>query len=192
MSDIDSKLRRAFEEILSRFEDQLGGKIATLVDYSDEYIVVVMDDPNVVPGRTLKINKKTKKVSAFIPSKNLEKFSQAARERSARFTKTRKAPLDDDFEDDKNTLAHHGIKGQKWGVRRFQNLDGSWTKAGAERYGKGSSGKIKRDEEKQRKPGNADTATKDITITGKQVRRRIFLMTALSSFACSRHSITSL
>ena len=26
-------------------------------------------------------------------------------------------------------LYHHGIKGQKWGVRRFQNPDGSWTAA---------------------------------------------------------------
>lgn len=27
-------------------------------------------------------------------------------------------------------IAHHGIKGQKWGVRRFQNPDGSLTKEG--------------------------------------------------------------
>ena len=32
-------------------------------------------------------------------------------------------------------LAHHGIKGQKWGVRRYQNEDGSYTKAGRKRYG---------------------------------------------------------
>lgn len=30
-------------------------------------------------------------------------------------------------------LAHHGIKGQKWGVRRYQNPDGSWTAEGKKR-----------------------------------------------------------
>ena len=33
-------------------------------------------------------------------------------------------------------LYHHGIKGQKWGVRRFQNTDGTLTAAGKERYSK--------------------------------------------------------
>ena len=31
-------------------------------------------------------------------------------------------------------LAHHGIKGQKWGVRRFENEDGTLTAEGYERY----------------------------------------------------------
>ena len=31
-------------------------------------------------------------------------------------------------------LQHHGIKGMKWGHRRFQNKDGSLTPAGRERY----------------------------------------------------------
>lgn len=34
------------------------------------------------------------------------------------------------------TLAHHGILGQKWGVRRFQNADGSLTEAGKKRNAK--------------------------------------------------------
>lgn len=33
-----------------------------------------------------------------------------------------------------NELTHWGIKGQKWGVRRYQNKDGSLTAAGRERY----------------------------------------------------------
>lgn len=32
-------------------------------------------------------------------------------------------------------LYHHGIKGQKWGVRRYQNDDGTLTSAGRQRYG---------------------------------------------------------
>lgn len=32
-----------------------------------------------------------------------------------------------------NELEHHGIKGQKWGVRRFRNADGTLTSAGKRR-----------------------------------------------------------
>ena len=35
-----------------------------------------------------------------------------------------------------NYLQHHGIKGQKWGVRKYQNEDGSLTPAGEKRYAK--------------------------------------------------------
>ncbi len=31
-------------------------------------------------------------------------------------------------------LYHHGIKGMKWGVRRFQNPDGTLTEAGKKHY----------------------------------------------------------
>lgn len=34
-----------------------------------------------------------------------------------------------------NEIKHHGIKGQKWGRRRYQNPDGSLTAAGRKRYG---------------------------------------------------------
>lgn len=33
-----------------------------------------------------------------------------------------------------NELYHHGIKKQRWGHRRFQNEDGTYTEAGKERY----------------------------------------------------------
>ena len=35
-------------------------------------------------------------------------------------------------------IYHHGIKGQKWGVRRFQNRDGTWTPKGKERRNAGN------------------------------------------------------
>lgn len=33
-----------------------------------------------------------------------------------------------------NTLCHYGTKGQKWGVRNYQNEDGSLTEEGRKRY----------------------------------------------------------
>lgn len=36
-------------------------------------------------------------------------------------------------------LYHHGILGQRWGIRRYQNFDGTYTKAGLERYNKSKS-----------------------------------------------------
>ena len=37
---------------------------------------------------------------------------------------------------DNNYLQHHGILGMKWGVRRYQNKDGSLTAAGKKRVAK--------------------------------------------------------
>lgn len=42
----------------------------------------------------------------------------------------------------KTYMAHHGVKGQRWGVRRYQNEDGSLTSAGRKRYNVNQDGTV--------------------------------------------------
>lgn len=50
-------------------------------------------------------------------------------------------------------LYHHGILGQRWGVRRYQNEDGTYTKAGEARR--------KKEETKNNRRKNKDRLTKE-------------------------------
>ena len=48
---------------------------------------------------------------------------------------TNTANHSDILDENENTLEHHGILGQKWGIRRYQNEDGTLTAEGQARYG---------------------------------------------------------
>ena len=39
-----------------------------------------------------------------------------------------------DFREYSNYLEHYGVKGMHWGIRRYQNKNGSYTEAGKKRY----------------------------------------------------------
>lgn len=44
-----------------------------------------------------------------------------------------------------NVLCHHGVRGQKWGIRQYQNEDGSLTRAGEIHYGRVGNKRQKKD-----------------------------------------------
>ena len=66
-------------------------------------------------------------------------------------------------EEEGTVLIHHGIKGQKWGIRRFQNEDGTLTEEGKRRYGKyyDENGKISEEGKRvmHRKEASLSTAS---------------------------------
>jgi hypothetical protein len=53
-------------------------------------------------------------------------------------------------------LKHYGIKGMKWGVRRYQNADGSLTSEGEKRYGRD-----KRENASKKKDNRIDVSNPD-------------------------------
>ena len=63
-----------------------------------------------------------------------------------------------------NYLEHHGIKGQRWGIRRYQNADGTLTNAGKK--------KMHRDSDKLNKKASQVEKYKNISNTYNMMANR--------------------
>lgn len=77
-----------------------------------------------------------------------------------------------------NYLCHYGIKGMKWGMRRYQNPDGSLTPAGKARYGGGKAEeyrvKLLRKANKMNKHGEYENAIKKIkSVSNEELAREL-------------------
>lgn len=74
------------------------------------------------------------------------------------------------IQEDLNELKHYGTKGQKWGVRKWQNYDGTFNEAGKERYFGKSSKTTESDEDKV---GSARSDVKDyLKFRNKMLKQR--------------------
>lgn len=88
-------------------------------------------------------------------------------------------------------LMHYGIKGQKWGVRRFQEEDGSLTPAGRERYDDDNVGRdsIKTPDKKQSNNRTLDEKQNNTIFTKKNIAiGAAAAVTALAVIGCMRYS----
>lgn len=80
-------------------------------------------------------------------------------------------------------LYHHGIKGQRWGVRRYQNSDGTWTDAGKKRYGDSESDGLR---------NKADNSTKKKVAIGVATGAAVVAGTVLTAYLVKKYGAKNL
>lgn len=105
---------------------------------------------------------------------------------------------DDNSSVTQSQLAHHGIKGMHWGIRRFQNEDGSYTSAGKKRYGVVESSNdpatkiLRRQQENSNNDRQAKAIAKEVTaINSRRYRKAVKERDKLADDADRKASIFS-
>lgn len=74
-------------------------------------------------------------------------------------------------------LYHSGVKGMKWGIRRYQNADGTLTEEGRARYGANSY--------QEMSPSQRANFNKDMTTRSDKLKRNTAIGVVLAATAAS-------
>lgn len=149
---VNENLKKIFE----LFEGQL---VLSILESKQNYIVCACDkdaSPDLVADNLFAVDKKRFNRSEFSYFNNPEEYAEACNNVVYRYDK------DDE-------LTHWGIIGMKWGVRRYQNKDGSLTAAGKKRL-KTETDKVKAKERVLKRKQATRAKIDDIEARRKAVR----------------------
>ena len=89
-----------------------------------------------------------------------EGLNEQEKKKDYKFLNRRSSGISHHFQDNSDHLEHHGILGQKWGVRRFEKAGGGLTSAGKKRYNTDENGNYKKVGKDSSKSGSSDSGQK--------------------------------
>lgn len=85
-------------------------------------------------------------------------------------------------------LYHHGVKGMHWGIRRYQNADGSLKPAGRKRYTEGGTGSAKTSKGGKKELTDEERAARNAKIKKAAIAVGVTALVAAGTYAAVKYN----